>query len=243
MATLRPIIGITSYGPEGELPSFHLPRRYVDAVVAAGGIPVVLCASALPVEETLGAVDGLVFAGGGDISPEAWGGDPHETVYSVNHTRDDFELRLIRAALERPEVPVVGICRGMQVMNIALGGDLEVHLPDVYGERVLHRLPPRLPTTHEVSVEPVGLFGEIFPDKKLDVASWHHQSIRKLGRGLVPTAHAEDGVIEGVLLEDHPFALGVQWHPEMQQEDPRQLRLFQALVTRARERKRRSEHG
>jgi putative glutamine amidotransferase len=243
MTPRRPTIGVTTYGPsaasDGELPTFSLPSHYVDAVVAAGGMPVLLGASALAAEEVLAALDGLIVAGGGDIAPDVYGGRAHETIYSVNPARDSFELRLVRAALERSDLPTLGICRGMQILNIALGGDLTPHLPDVYGDSVPHRLPPRVPTTHSVRIERGGAFGEIFADAELPVCSWHHQAVQTLGRGLRAAAHAPDGVIEAVALESHPFVLGVQWHPEMQAaEDPRQLRLFQALVERARARRR-----
>ncbi|MFI5317741.1 MAG: gamma-glutamyl-gamma-aminobutyrate hydrolase family protein [Myxococcota bacterium] len=243
MGERRPIIGITTYGPSapsaGELPAFSLPACYVDAVVAAGGTPVLLGASALPADDELDFLDALVIAGGGDISPDAYGGRAHETIYSVNPARDSFELRLVASALARRDLPTLGICRGMQIMNIALGGDLTPHLPDVFGESVPHRLPPRVPTTHSVRVERTGEFGAIFSESELPVCSWHHQAVRALGRGLRATAHAPDGVIEGIALEGHPFALGVQWHPEMQAaDDPRQLRVFQALVERARARRR-----
>ena len=153
----------------------------------------------------------------------------------MNPARDSFEMSLLRRALEVPELPVLGICRGMQIMNIVLGGDLEPHLPDVYGELVLHRLPPREPTRHGVRAERAGVLGEIFGGEEFPVCSWHHQALRKLGSGLAVTAHAPDGVVEGVVFDSHPFALGVQWHPEMQAlDDARQLRLFAALVGRAR---------
>jgi len=243
MGERRPIIGITTYGPsapaEGDLPAFSLPALYVDAVVAAGGAPVLLGASALPTEDALEMLDALVIAGGGDVSPDVYGGRTHETLYSVNPARDSFELRVVREALERRDLPTLGICRGMQIMNIALGGDLTPHLPDVFGESVPHRLPPRVPTTHSVRVERTGVFAEIFAEAELPVCSWHHQAVRRLGLGLRAAAHAPDGVVEAVVLEGHPFALGVQWHPEMQAaDDPRQRRVFEALVERARARRR-----
>ena len=129
----------------------------------------------------------------------------------------------MRAALERPELPLLGICRGMQVMNIALGGDLEPHLPDVSARRCCTALPPRRPDHAPGARSSArGLFGEIFARRaSFPVCSWHHQAVRTLGRGLRATAHAPDGVIEAVVLDDRPFALGVQWHPEMQALDDR----------------------
>jgi putative glutamine amidotransferase len=122
----------------------------------------------------------------------------------------------------------------MQVLNVALGGDLELHLPDVRGDEVAHRLPPREPTRHEVRVAPESLLAAIYSCETFPVCSWHHQEVRKLGRGLLPIAWAEDGVVEGLVQPDHPFALGVQWHPELQVGDePLQRRLFAALVERA----------
>ena len=228
------MIGITTYGPEGDPPSFSLPVAYVDAVARAGGIAVLVPTSGASVEHVLGLVDALILSGGGDIDPQTYGGGEHATIYSVVPERDAFELELARGALARPELPLLGICRGMQIMNVALGGDLDLHLPDVRGESVIHRLPPRKPTYHPVRVEPEAALGLIYAQEEFPVCSWHHQGVRKLGSDLRPIAHSADGVVEGLVYERHPFALGVQWHPEMQvADDPLQRRLFEALVERA----------
>ncbi len=238
MGTGRPLIGITTYGPDAEgrkLSEFHLPQCYVDAVAAAGGLPVLLAPSEAPAEETLARLDALVLSGGGDMDPASYGGSGHETVYMVNEPRDRFELALAERSVARPELAVLGICRGMQVLNVALGGDLDAHLPEVYGESVTHRLPPREPVLHDVRVEPGSLLERIYDALEFPVCSWHHQSVRKLGRDLVPIARAPDGVIEALVYRAHPWALAVQWHPEMQAaDDPRQRRLFAALVEEAR---------
>jgi putative glutamine amidotransferase len=233
-----PLIGITTYGPDAQdrkLTEFHLPQCYVDAVAQAGGLPVLLTPSDAPSDETLARLDGLVLSGGGDLDPSLYGGPGHEMVYMINELRDRYELELAEGSLARPELAVLGICRGMQVMNIALGGDLDVHLPEVYGDSVTHRLPPREPVLHEVCVETDSLLERIYEAREFPVCSWHHQSVRKLGRDLVPIARASDGVIEGLVYQGHPWALGVQWHPEMQvANDPLQRRLFEGLVEAAR---------
>jgi putative glutamine amidotransferase len=186
-------------------------------------------------ERVLEALDAIVFSGGGDVDPARHGTGAHETVYGVVPERDAFELELARAALERPELPVLGICRGMQVINVAQGGDLELHIPDTRGDAVVHRLPPREPTFHAVRVEPRSPLGEIYGREEFPVCSWHHQEVRRIGRDLEPIAWAPDGVVEGLVYTGHPFAVAVQWHPELQvPDDPLQVRLFSALVERAR---------
>lgn len=239
MGVLPPLIGITTYGPEtgaaGGLPVHSLPQAYSDAVAAAGGMPVLLGAGSAPVDALLSRLDALVISGGGDIAPERHRGGGHETVYMVNAARDAFELALAECALAREDLPLLGVCRGMQVLNIALGGDLELHLPDVYGEAVVHRLPPREPTYHKVRVDPESALGRIYEVAELRVCSWHHQCVRELGRGLVAAAWSEDGVVEGVVHATRPWTIGIQWHPEMQvRDDPLQRRLFDALVEGAR---------
>jgi putative glutamine amidotransferase len=230
-----PVIGLTTYGPEGELDSVSLPIAYLRALADAGGVPVLLGPSGAALPRVLDAVDALVLSGGGDLDPASHAEGQHDTVYGVVPERDAFELEIARAALERPELPVLGICRGMQILNVALGGDLELHIPDVRGEAVVHRLPPRKPTHHPVRVAPGSLLGEIYGREEFPVCSWHHQEVRRLGRGLEPVAWAPDGVIEGLVYTGHPFAVAVQWHPELQvPDDPVQRRLFSALVERAR---------
>ena len=230
-----PLVGITTYGPdELEFRSFWLPTAYVEALEQAGAAAVLLPAGREVPAALLSRVDGLLLSGGGDLDPASHAGGAHESVYMVTPERDRFELDLVRRALDRPELPVLGICRGMQVLNVALGGDLELHLPDLRGEQVPHRLPPREPTFHDVRIEADSLLGEIYGQPEFRVCSWHHQELRKLGRGLVPVGWASDGVIEAVVYPDHPFALGVQWHPELQiADEPLQRRLFAAFAARA----------
>lgn len=229
----RPLIGISSYGREGDLPSFALPCGYVDAVRKAGGIPLVLPPGESDPEHLLDLLDGLILAGGGDIAPEIYGGESHETIYMVSEERDSFELELARGALERPHLPVLCICRGMQVLNIATGGTLYPHIPDHFGETVTHRLPPRRPTRHPVEIDRNTMLGSIIGTGALEACSWHHQAVRDLGRGLRAIAWAPDGVIEALEVEDHPWCIGVQWHPEMQIGEAPQDRLFAAFVAAA----------
>ena len=229
-----PLIGITTYGPDDQPPRFSLPTAYIDAVVRAGGRALLLAPAGLSAHDALNLVDALILSGGGDLDPASYGGVDHETIYMVSPQRDAFELELCKRALERPTLPVLGICRGMQVLNVAAGGDLEAHLPDVFGEEVVHRLPPREPTLHPATVETGSVLEAIYGQREFPVCSWHHQAVRRLGQALRPVAHAADGVIEGLVHDAHPFAVGVQWHPEMQVEDDAlQRRLFEALVERA----------
>ncbi len=239
MAAGPPVIGITTYGPEvlvpGGLSVCSLPQAYSDAVADAGGLPFLITPTSAPLEQVLGQLDGLVISGGGDIDPALYGGKQHNTVYMVNRVRDAFELAAAEWALARESLPLLGICRGMQVLNIALGGDLELHIPDVFGDEVAHRLPPREPTHHPVRVESGSALEEIYGQTEFPVCSWHHQCVRTLGRDLLPVAWASDGVVEGLLCEARPWVVGIQWHPEMQvADDPLQRRLFDALVQSAR---------
>lgn len=225
-----PVVGISSYARAGTPPAFSLPTGYIDAVRAAGGIPVVLPPGDPEPARLLPMLHALVVSGGGDINPSAYGGRHHETVYSVCEERDAFEFALTRAALADTRAPMLCICRGLQVLNVVCGGTLHVHLPEHYGERVAHRLPPRDTSTHTVEIDPESRLAAILGTTTTQVRSWHHQSIDRLGEGLRPVAWAEDGVVEAVEHVEHPWCVAVQWHPEMQLDDPVQQRLFAALM-------------
>jgi putative glutamine amidotransferase len=228
-----PLIGISSYARDGELPSFALPCCYVDAVRAAGGTAVILPPGEARPERLLEALDGLILSGGGDLDPGAYRGATHQTVYMVDGERDEFEMALARAALKCPRLPLLFICRGLQVLNVVCGGTLHAHIPDRYGDRVAHRLPPRLPSRHSVQIETRSALGSILGVGAAQACSWHHQSIDVLGADLCPTAWAEDGVVEAVEHTVHPWCIAVQWHPEMQAGEDPHARLFEALVVRA----------
>lgn len=232
-------MGITAYGretgPRGE--QFSLPTAYVESVRDAGGLPVLLLPGERDVERVLDAVDALVFAGGGDIDPALTGG-AHDTNYAVDAERDRFEVALLAASLPR-ELPVLAICRGLQILNVARGGTLHAHLPDVFGEAVSHRVAPLDPTPHGVMLEAGTGLAEGFGAGELTVASWHHQAVDRPGEGLRPIAFAPDGVVEALELAGAAWLTAVQWHPELQQEPGSpQRQLFESLVERAIDRRR-----
>jgi len=202
-----------------------VPAEYVRAVVAAGGAPLLVPPGA-PFDETLDVVDGLVFSGGSDLDPELYGAEAHAETLGVIRERDDFELGLMRAALER-DVPILAICRGSQVLNVALGGDLEQHVPDRVGTE-LHREVAGVFSDHGVSVVGRTRLASIIGDHH-DVKSHHHQGFGSLGSGLRESARAPDGTLEAVEDPSRRFTLGVLWHPEAGEDKA----LFTALVAEA----------
>ena len=227
----RPLIGISSYGRAGQRQTFSLPCEYVDVVRLAGGVPIVLPAVEGEIPEALDALDALILPGGGDIDPAHYGGARHEANYGISAERDGFELALARAALARRDLPVLAICRGLQLLNVALGGDLVSHIPDHFGEKTVHRHPELRPVPHMVQIEPGSRLAGILGETELEVQSVHHQAVGRLGGGLRPVAWSPDGVIEAVESDRHPFMIGVQWHPELGAlADERQRRLFEELV-------------
>ncbi len=205
-----------------------LPRQYVDMISAAGGTPVVLPPTAAAAD-AVDACDGVLFAGGPDLDPAHYGAEPGPRTDPPRPERDASDLAALRRALER-RIPVLGVCRGNQLLNVGLGGTLHQHLPDVVGH-LRHSIEPA--TFGPVSVTPDAgtRVGDALGGETLQVWCHHHQAVDRLGDGLRVTARADDGTVEAVELDGHPFVVGVQWHPE---QEPRDLRLATALVDAAR---------
>jgi putative glutamine amidotransferase len=211
-----------------------IPRAYLDAVVRAGGQPVVVDPTG-DLVPLLDRVDALVLSGGPDIDPACYGEEQHADVYGVDRAADEAELALARAAVERA-TPTLAICRGLQVMNVALGGTLHQHIPDLPGiER--HGRPGEAGGgwEHGIDVLPESLLASVFGTTRVTGSCHHHQAVGKVGAGLRVTATADDAIVEGVEV-DGTWLLAVQWHPEdTAGHDPVQQRLFDALVERARD--------
>lgn len=233
---MRPTVGITAatetinYGAWKNVPAFISPASYIRAVQRAGGRPVLLIPDEQDIEdpsETLDLVDAVIITGGaGDLDPELYCHDLHPETGPVQKERDAYELALIRAAIER-KAPTLGICRGMQVLNVAYGGTVEQHLPDVVGHEA-HRPIPGVFVEHEVRLEPESLAARTAGADTAGVRSHHHQGILDVGKGLKVTGRAaEDGVVEAIEDPNKPFVLGVLWHPE---EDEKS-RVIKALVS------------
>jgi len=175
-------------------------------------------------------VDGLILSGGGDMDPALYGGQAHETIYNVSPERDRSELAIVSKIVES-QLPALCICRGMQVLNVALGGTLIEHLPDVVDHTVVHRADPPGPTPHPVVIAPDSRLAQIMQAATVETASWHHQGIEQVAPPLQVIARAPDGVIEAFEMAEHPWLFAVQWHPELTAAaDPTQQRLFEALV-------------
>ena len=232
----RPVIGITAgFSDDGE--RFSLRDDYVHAVEMAGGLPLVLAPGSLAlVPEMLARLQGLLLSGGADVDPGLYGEAPHPTVKNVRAERDAFELALARRALDT-ELPLLAICRGQQVLNVATGGTLVQDIPSqVKGAADHDPAGERWDAAHEVRILPGTRLRAILGRDQVAVNSFHHQSVKTPGRGVCVSAYsAPDDVIEGIELPTHRFAVGVQWHPEAFWDRPNTFQpLFEALVEASR---------
>jgi putative glutamine amidotransferase len=233
LSASKPLIGLTTYLEPAKFGVWDtetalLHGVYVDSIVRAGGVPVLMPPVGDGFAELVSAVDGLVLTGGADVEPSRYGQEPHEKTY-VRPARDTFEFGLLDVALAAG-LPVLGVCRGVQVLNVAFGGTLTQHLPEATGS-VEHQ--PALATFGTTTVSlakgsrAAGILGA-----EIKCHCYHHQAIAELGRGLRAVGWSADAVIEAVELPGEAFVLGVQWHPEQDIDDQR---LFAALVAAARE--------
>lgn len=238
-----PVIGITGYADRSARPPnisiFALSRTYVRAVTSAGGAPVIL-PPYLEQRHLRGAfegLNGLILSGGGDIHPSAFGVEDQGLLWRVDRKRDQAELSLARWAIAE-DLPVLAICRGIQVLNVASGGTLVQDIPTRVRNALSHSCVAGRPLpkiAHTVTVEPDTQLAALIGAGCVEVNSAHHQAADLVGDGMVVTARAPDGVIEGLEAPDHPFCVGVQWHPEVMIEvAPPMRRLFEGLVKAAR---------
>jgi len=226
-----PVIGVTCYVEQAAWGVWHtsaavLPYNYVACLARAGALPVLLPPVA-DVESVLGRLDGLVCTGGSDVEPARYGAQPHPATDPPRTDRDRTELAVVSAALDQG-LPLLGICRGLQVVNVLRGGTLHQHLPDLVGHDA-HSPTPGAFGAHRVRVEPGSRLAGILGRDDVTVPTHHHQGVDRLGTGLTPVAWSDDGVLEAAEIDGHPFALAVQWHPEAG-DDPA---LFRALLEAA----------
>jgi putative glutamine amidotransferase len=231
----RPLIGLTTYGRSADN-RYTLPAEYVDSVRRAGGIPVLLAPGEANWGAVLDLVDAFILTGGGDIDPGSYGGRRHAANYAIDLERDTLEIAVAQRLIDS-DLPTLGICRGAQILNVANGGTLIEHIPDEVGESVLHRAPPREATAHRIHLRSDSRLLQLLGKAEFDSASWHHQAPRTVAPRFQVAATAPDGIVEAIEMPEHPWLIGVQWHPELTAaNDPLQQRLFDELVRAARAR-------
>ncbi len=228
-----PLIGITTYH-RNERGHVTLPGHYADAVRRAGGIPLLIQPGESRMNELLQVLDGLIFSGGGDIDPARYTqAEEGSELYWVDQERDTFEFALISDALSA-NLPLFCICRGCQVLNVALGGTLIPHIPSALLDAIDHRQPPDKtngPIAHAVQIEDDSRLAQLLQSESIAPASWHHQAIDSVAPGLKVVGRAADGIIEAVELPDKPHVIAVQWHPELTAAtDVGQQKLFDEFV-------------
>ena len=234
----KPLIGITTRNrtdPDGH-PMTALQHAYTRAIIQAGGLPI-LIPSMLGEEDFLDLysyVAGILFTGGGDVLLEYFNGIDHPRIGEVDQARDSTEISLMRAAVNDGK-PVLGICRGAQIMNVAMGGTLYTHIHDQLKGALDHDYPGDLRRilVHPVNVDESTRSAEIFGETLLNVNSLHHQGLKDIAPGLCVAGYAPDGLVEVVVMPGHPYAISVQWHPEWLTDQIPMQRLFKSFVDAA----------
>ena len=237
---MKPLIGITTYQSTNAFgqPTVLLQQSYIRAVTQAGGVPVLIPSMIANDgwDVAYSRLDGILFSGGGDIALDHFAGDPHPRINEVESERDAIELLMIQAATSDGK-PFLGICRGCQVLNVALGGTLYTHIPDQLPGAIDHSYPGNMRTilVHQVKIEEGTHIAEIYGEPIIKVNSLHHQGLKDIAPVLRVAGHAPDGLVEAIELPDHPFGLAVQWHPEWLTDQEATRNLFRKFVEAARE--------
>lgn len=235
LTSSRPLIAVTTDYVTGK-PHYMLPWTYADAVEKAGGVPVLLPhrASVELIPTYLNAVSGVVLSGGDDLDPALFGEERHLMAKGIMPERQNFEIALL-GEIEKRKMPVLGVCLGSQIMHVHRGGSLHQFLPDFDRENPLEhrRIGDDWTFRHTVTIDPTSKLAGVLGTTSVEANSSHKQAVNKLGRGLRVTAHSPDGIIEATEDPSLPFYIGVQWHPERQNDEVVQMKLFEALVRQA----------
>jgi putative glutamine amidotransferase len=246
MPIKKPIIGIIpDYKTGGEnsyskSPFYAIRRNYAEAISNAGGVPILLPYDHQSIDEYLNLIDGLLFIGGGfDVNPKRYGQKIHPKV-TLNEARDNFEFEVfLRAIKQKTEMPILGICNGMQLMNIIFGGDCIQHIPDhpKYMNHEQSKNPEFMEAGkayHDVEINQKSQLFEIAQIKNIKTNSSHHQAVGNLGKNIIVSAKSKDGIIEAIEHQEHPFCLGVQWHPEFGSSEIDE-KIFAAFINQCQE--------
>lgn len=234
-----PLIGVTASRSEKkrDLPRAQVNETYIQALLQTGGTPLIIPVG-LSDEHLLSLcslLDGFLLTGGADIDPSLFSGQPHAEVYGIDHARDRMEITLTRLCVQ-DNIPLLAICRGIQVMNVALGGTLYTHIADQLPNALRHDWYPgfaRDRLSHRIKIEKNSQLHHILGNETLEVNSLHHQGVAEIAPGLLASASSPDQLVEALEVPGHPFAIGVQWHPEELTAHPPMRALFNAFIQAA----------